>query len=115
MARKQNPRQTLAAKADRAERLLRDPAFVDAFNAVRNDHISTLERSSLATPEERDTALEHVRQLQALLSVKTRLVNVLRAENSATQRESVDSGEPITAEEHVKRVQERQKTGGKAK
>ncbi len=73
-------RQSDEVKAARAETLLANPDFRAAFEGVRAQIVLDLEATSLdGSPEVERRVLEYVRQLQALLEVKAKLMEPLTA------------------------------------
>lgn len=64
--------------SEAAERLLANPDFQTFFDLTRNLIIGDLERTQLdGSPQTNDVALEHVRKLQTLLSLKRAMVTTL--------------------------------------
>lgn len=80
--------------AQRASSVLENAEVRKGFDDARNALIADIESASLDTPEDRDTALERIRQLQALLTVKRVLVRPLAVE--MVRQKAVGTKKPKT-------------------
>ena len=78
------PKHQPSPHADAAARLLANTDFQTFFDVTRNSIIGDLERAKLdGSPENNDAALEHVRKLQTLLSLKRNMVTTLASAEQA--------------------------------
>ncbi len=77
-------RDSLPVKAARAATLLDNRDLRAVFDQAREELISDIELCKLdGSPEAADTALENIRQLQALLQIKRIILRPLVAEQTA--------------------------------